>query len=419
MLSKQATMKMACTAKGIEKYDASSTTTGWRQRSLSTTALSLVGLMVALYCGRSGTVLSSKNDLVLIQEGAVCDASLFGRPLLELQDEIQSRGYALTQVSNVVQALECLDLILPNDDAGHAFQPFFYSGGYFSRQILGSNPQHNPIYDVGPSNPNLTMAPHNEMGYGPRTPRFIAFGAQKAAPVGGHTTLLDGQRVYQELALKWQQAMQIRKIRYRVRFDGEDSTQKKKQTSWRKSFHGATSPLEAVQAARAMGYHQAHIFGNRTADETVLEDDGHNTINDNNSSSRSSRSIQTLFDAFAVVEHPITQKPCMFEQIVGAHGSALDQEDLESELPLSERLHHTTWAPPFEDNNNHGKESELEVAFLEDLAHLERKLVVQVPVPTNHILVVDNVWHKHGRAAFEGPREMLVAMRGAYRGNLQ
>ncbi|KAG7346509.1 taurine catabolism dioxygenase TauD/TfdA family protein [Nitzschia inconspicua] len=330
-------------------------------------------------------------------------ALLFDRPVAELRQELQERGYALSKVSDILQALENLHFVLPlNDNDERSTEPFYYTGGYFSRRTIGDS---GFVYDVGPSNPNLTLVPHNEMGYGPRTPRYIAFGAKLAATGGGgETILLDGHQVFARLQNQWQTALETRNIRYRVRFDGlandagrnKTSNPRKKQpqqTSWYNSF-GTNTPQDAVEAALAMGYHQAYIMAG-------------------------SDSIQTIYDSPAVVPHPLTRQPCMLEQIVGAHGSALDQEEYESTLDFQLRLHHTTWAP-----HDHGigmqqktsLEEELEKEFLENLDQVASELAVRIPIPSGHILVVDNIWHKHGRLNFLGDREMLVTMRGSYRG---
>jgi Taurine catabolism dioxygenase TauD, TfdA family len=332
---------------------------------------------------------------------------LFDRPVADVRAELKQRGYALTKVSDVLQALEHLHLVLPidEDDGGRSTEPFHYSGGYFSRRTIGDS---GFVYDVGPSNPNLTLVPHNEMGYGPRTPRYIAFGAKLAATGGGgDTILLDGHQVFARLEERWQSALKSRNIRYRVRFDGLDNDdsnsnnsasststtilkkKKPRQTSWHNSF-GSHTPQDAIEAALAMGYHQAHIMAG-------------------------SDSIQTIYDSPAVVQHPLTHQPCMLEQIVGAHGSALDQEEHESSIQFKHRLHHTTWAPIIVKNETI-QEDELEPEFLENLDQVASDLAVRVAIPSGHVLVVDNIWHKHGRLKFQGNREMLVTMRGSYRG---
>jgi hypothetical protein len=342
---------------------------------------------------------------------ACCDndeamaTTLFDRPVTDIRAELHRKGYVLTKVSDVLQALEHLHLVLPVDDDNDPrwTEPFYYSGGYFSRRTIGDT---GFVYDVGPSNPNLTLAPHNEMGYGPRTPRYIAFGAKLAATGGGgDTILLDGHQFFSRLQDRWQHALKSRKIRYRVRFDGfengfggsDNSTitnfimKKHQQTSWNLSF-GCHTPHDAVEAALAMGYHQGYIM------------DG-------------SDSIQTIYDSPAVVQHPHTRQPCMLEQIVGAHGSALDQEEQESTLDFKIRLHHTTWAPILNDGGAVlREEEELEHEFLENLVHVASDLLVRVAIPSGHVLVVDNIWHKHGRLRFRGDREMLVTMRGTFRG---
>jgi Taurine catabolism dioxygenase TauD, TfdA family len=330
---------------------------------------------------------------------------LFERPVADVKTELKDKGYSLTKVSDVIQALEHLHLVLPVDDKDdqRSVEPFYYSGGYFSRRTIGDS---GFVYDVGPSNPNLTLAPHNEMGYGPRTPRYIAFGAKLAATGGGgDTMLLDGHQVFSRLQDRWQQVLKTRKIRYRLRFDGfengfggsKNSTvsnllmKKPQQTSWHHSF-GCNTPHDAIETALAMGYHQGRVM------------DG-------------SDSIQTIYDSPAVVQHPHTRQPCMLEQIVGAHGSALDQEEQESLLQFMFRLHHTTWAPILNDKGAIlREEEELETDFLENLDHVAADLLVRVPIPSGHVLVVDNIWHKHGRLKFQGDREMLVTMRGTFRG---
>lgn len=354
---------------------------------------------------------SPRNSVNLQNDDGDADAlatRLFDRPAADLRQELQERGYVLTKVSNVLQALEHLDLALPlaDDMDDRSTEPFYYLGGYFSRRTIGDS---GFVYDVGPSNPNLTLAPHNEMGYGPRTPRYIAFGAILAATGGGgDTILLDGHEVFTRLQQQWQDALANRQIRYRVRFDGFDhvfradnstfasilNKKRPQQTSWHHSF-GSNTPQEAIDAALAMGYHQALIMAG-------------------------SDSIQTIYDSAAVVRHPLSHQPCMLEQIVGAHGSRLDEEEHESTLNFRDRLHHTTWAPLTNTTtvaSSFSFEEELEAEFLKDLDLVSAEVAVRVSIPSGHVLIVDNIWHKHGRLRFEGDREMLVTMRGSYRGS--
>eukprot|EP00971_Amphidinium_carterae_P052758 1038880-Amphidinium_carterae.1 len=227
----------------------------------------------------------------------------------------------MTNVANVLDALEQIESVLPPTDCGI----FYYDGGYFSRPIKGRG-----VYGVGSAKSNQTLAPHNEMGYGPRSPRYIIFGASVSAPEGRETILLDGHAVYRSLDAKHQSALQRRKIRYRLRFDG-GSSEIRAQTSWKRSFPGSTTPEEAVQAALEVGYHDAWVNGS---------------------------SIRTVFDANAVVTHPTTGMPSMFDQIVGGQASFLDNDPHEAKLDLADRLHHTTWAPRDEQED----ESELDEA---------------------------------------------------------
>lgn len=293
----------------------------------------------------------------------------------ELQAQLASRGYALsrTRDGDVLSALDSgLDAVLP------AHAPFYYDGGYFSRSIIGGR----GVYDVGPSNANLTLAPHNEMGYSPRTPRYIAFGAKRAAEQGGDTTLLDGHALLSGLDGRWRLDKKL--VRYRVRFDDAPHSQ----TSWRTAFNQTTAEAAAA-TAHSVGYHQVSVD--------------------------SAGSVRAIFDAPAVLEHPLTARPVLFDALIGAHGTALDDEPTESHLPLAERLHHTTWAPLGVDDG----EIELATEFLAELKHLSDELTITLQVPTGHVLIVDNIWHKHGRTKFSGnDRNMLVAMRGAFRGDL-
>mmetsp|Transcript_51598 Transcript_51598/g.95494 ORF Transcript_51598/g.95494 Transcript_51598/m.95494 type:complete len:365 (-) Transcript_51598:148-1242(-) len=329
----------------------------------------------ALYLVIAACALVDVAEAMQIEVGE----DLYGASVSEIQEQLRSRGYALTKVTNVLSALENIDVVLPPDSNGGTF---FYDGGYFSRHLEGQG-----VYGVGSSNASIPLAPHNEMGYGPRTPSYITFGARQAATGGGGDTLLiDGHEVYKNLDPKHQLALQQRKVRYRVRFDDSNDTQA--QTSWRRSFPGSTTPEEAAQIALRVGYHGATVKGS---------------------------SMHTIFDAYAVVAHPVTGLPCLFDQIVGAHGSLLEVEAPEARLKLADRLHHTTWAP---EEGGSGDEEELETdIILPQVAALQANLTVAVPIPTGHILIVDNVWHKHGRTAHGGDRDVLVTMRGAFRGS--
>ncbi|KAJ8610115.1 hypothetical protein CTAYLR_007096 [Chrysophaeum taylorii] len=242
---------------------------------------------------------------------------------------LASQGYAVSRAAggDVLSALEWgLDAVLPGE------VPFSYDGGYFSRKRRSA-----------------AASQHNEMGYGPRAPRYVAFGALLAAELGGETTLVDGHELFESLAPQWQRAVRDRRV--------IDTACALTPTTPRKP-RGAT-----------------HSAGTRPRSSCTRAPTARSSSS-NFSEPTARLSTNTLRNA-----------------------TSRSRAD-------STTSHHTTWAP----------DHELEPEFRVSLAALADNLTFSLKLATGTVLVVDNFWHKHGRSEFRGERHMLVAMRGAWRG---
>jgi len=295
----------------------------------------------------------------------------------DIRQQLKEHGYAVASAvdDDVLGAMENAFNFLG--------QTFYYTGGFFSRLSYGDG-----IYDVGASNASQEIPHHNEMGSSPRVPRYIIFGCVHPGTSGGDTSLSDGHKVFESLTLEEQQQLVTRKVRTSLRWD--DDTIDPNTTSWRSSL-GVADPAEAESAAKSVGYHYTWQGPNRE--------------------------VFAAFDYAPVLTNPASGKHVLVEQIVTSHGATLYNEAPKEEaLPWIDRLHHSWWAS----NASHlyDKSHDIDLKLVDKLRQLEEDVAVKIPGRVGQIVVVDNIWMKHARTPYTGPRKIMVRMMGAHRGSL-
>lgn len=109
----------------------------------------------------------------------------------------------------------------------------------------------------------------------------------------------------------------------------------------------------------------------------------------------------------AVTQHPCTRETLWFNQAHLFHGSALDPEIRESLLSFLEE-------EDLPRNVYYGDGSPITDAELDEIRGVMNEVEIPVHWKTGDVLMLDNMLTAHGRAPFEGPRQVVVAMTESY-----
>lgn len=90
------------------------------------------------------------------------------------------------------------------------------------------------------------------------------------------------------------------------------------------------------------------------------------------------RSVFAAYDYPAVVTHPVSQRPVLYEQIVTSHGMSLFNDDpLEESREYIDRLHHSWWSPTNESKHEiYEKDHEMEMDFVKKIRDVEMQVAV-------------------------------------------
>lgn len=107
----------------------------------------------------------------------------------------------------------------------------------------------------------------------------------------------------------------------------------------------------------------------------------------------------------AVIAHPITGEMLWFNQAHVHHPASLSAELRESLLAVSEDKIY-----PLDVNACYGDGSPIEDSVVDEIRSTYESLTVSFPWQKGDVLMLDNMLVAHGRGAYHGPREVLVAM---------
>jgi hypothetical protein len=107
----------------------------------------------------------------------------------------------------------------------------------------------------------------------------------------------------------------------------------------------------------------------------------------------------------AIIKHPRTGDVTWFNQAHVHHLSSLAPEVRESLLAAVDDQEF-----PLDINAFYGDGSAIEVSVLDEIRSAYREASVPVAWQRGDILLLDNILAAHGRAAFSGPRKIVVAM---------
>jgi alpha-ketoglutarate-dependent taurine dioxygenase len=241
---------------------------------------------------------------------------------------------------------------------------------------LAYRERSSPRHEVSPSVYTSTDHPadqeillHNENSYAWTWPRKIFFYCARPALAGGETPLADSRAVLARIAPEIRERFQRAGVMYLRNFgDGCGLT-------WQQAFQ--TEDPAAVEAyCRSAGMGWEWKAGGRLRTNAVRP---------------------------AIATHPVTAEAVWFNQVPLFHPAALDPATREflaaefapDDLPLTVR---------------YGDGAAIEDEVVAALLAVYRRETVAFSWQQGDLLALDNLLVAHGRAAFQGSREILVAM---------
>ncbi|MFJ8827808.1 TauD/TfdA family dioxygenase [Streptomyces sp. NPDC102467] len=225
------------------------------------------------------------------------------------------------------------------------------------------------VYSSSTWPPFQPMCLHHELSYTLRFPGLMLFACLSAPAVGGATVLADATAVLDALPTELVE-----------RFEQE---------GWLLTRH--------YNDEIGAPYREAFGTDDRGAVERYCRANAIDFAwqNDGGLSTRQRRS--------AVVRHPVTGRRCWFNQIAFLSEWAIDPE-------VRDYLVHVYGADGLPFNTRFGNGDPVG----EDVVHLLNEVyaahTVREPWQAGDLMLVDNVRTAHGREAFEGPREVIVAL---------
>jgi alpha-ketoglutarate-dependent taurine dioxygenase len=250
----------------------------------------------------------------------------------------------------------------------------------FGHDLLGYEFGSTPRSRVGEGVYSSTEYPahqsiplHNEQSYSLRWPMKIWFYCAQPSARGGETPIADSRQVYARMPENIRRRWRERGLQY-VRNYGRGLD-----VPWQQVFN--TEERRAVEA-----------FCREQAIACEWKDDGE---------------LRTRQVCQAVARHPNTGEWVWFNQAHLFHVSGLAPELREALLDLAE-------PEDLPRNVYYGDGSPLEESLLDEVRGVLEASRIAFAWQAEDILLLDNMLVAHARAAFEGPRRVVVAMAEAY-----
>jgi len=245
---------------------------------------------------------------------------------------------------------------------------FGYAGGASPRRGLGGK----GLYSSTEYPPSMWLSLHNELSYAGVQPRRLYFFCQVAPVTGGETTLADSRRILSALDPAMVAEFRGRGLRYIRNLSPLEGSG----YGWPEAFETG-DPAKAEARARAIGAEAEWRPGG------ILR-------------VRQTRS--------ATAFHPETGEEIWFNQADGFHPTALSPSAYAEQLALCGSEENFRLNVTFADGG---------AIPIKALTRIRETLTAQT-IPhrwrTGDILALDNHLAAHGRAPFEGPRKIALAM---------
>lgn len=224
---------------------------------------------------------------------------------------------------------------------------------------------------------------HQEMAYLPKFPRMISFFCRHAAWAGGETILANFRELEQLLPKRFWDEVTARGVRYERNFRAPgpaDEALEAMHKTWCAAFE-TEDRAKAERACRSVGL------------QPVWRDDG---------------SLSTLFVAPGFIDHPLTGETIWFNHIAPQSQSrrAMGEERWQA---FYERFKDKPHRPY---RTTYGDGGEIAQADLDALSDALETLTLAIRWKEGDLMLIDNIMTGHGRAPYEGKRNIQVALLG-------
>ncbi|MFJ8991210.1 TauD/TfdA family dioxygenase [Streptomyces sp. NPDC102279] len=263
------------------------------------------------------------------------------------------RGLELHDVTDVAAVLDRLGV-----------EPVAEKETFAQREAYGPG-----VYSASPWPPNQPMCMHHELSYTLDPPGLMLFACLSEPTVGGATCVADAAGVLDALP--------------------RDIVERFERAGW----------LLTRTYNDEIGATLSEAFG--TADRSAVEAYCH--AQDISCSWQPDGSLRTTQRRRAVVRHPVSGRRCWFNQI-----AFLNEWTLAPEVREYLVDEYGAGGLPFNTFYGDGEPLDEEVVRLINSAYEDH--TVRAPWQAGDLLAVDNVRTAHSREAYEGPRNVVVAM---------
>jgi Taurine catabolism dioxygenase TauD, TfdA family len=230
------------------------------------------------------------------------------------------------------------------------------------------------VYSATKWPPNQPMCVHHELSYAHEVPTLMLFACLVAPKVGGATPLADGAAVLDALP--------------------PDLVERFERTGW----------VLIRNYNDDIGATVADAFG--TSDRSAVE--RYCRANAIDFEWQNGGGLRTRQRRSAVVHHPLTGRRCWFNQIAFLNEWTMAPD-------LREYLVEIYGADGLPFNTQFGNGDPIGPDIVQTINETYEAHTVREPWQAGDLLVVDNIRTAHGREAFEGPREVVVALADAVR----
>lgn len=227
------------------------------------------------------------------------------------------------------------------------------------------------VYSASRWPPNQPMCMHHELSYTLSFPSLLLFACRTAPTGGGATSVADSAAVFDALPSAVRERF-VREGWLLARSYGNDIG-----PSTREAF-GTDEP------------HLIEHYCRTNAIATAWQPDG---------------TLRTRQRRSAVLHHPATGRRCWFNQI-----AFLSEWTLDAEVRDYLLAEHGPDGLPF--NTFHGNGDPIDPETVRAVNAVYEAHTVSRPWQEGDLLIVDNLRTAHGRGAFHGPRDVVVAMGG-------
>lgn len=221
---------------------------------------------------------------------------------------------------------------------------------------------------------NETIPQHNEMSFSREWPLQIAFFCIEAPAIGGETPISDSRKVYQRIDPALRKRFSDRGVMYVRNYGGGIDL------PWAEVF-GTSSKLELEQILERSRIEYEWLGHGKLRTRQVCQ---------------------------GTARHPKTQEMVWFNQAHLFHISNLRSE-------MRETLLASFAEEDLPRNAYYGDGTPIEESALDHIREAYQRETVEFTWKKGDLLLLDNMLATHGRKPFEGSRQIVVSMTGAYR----